>query len=224
MNEVTIGKYGITFTVGEESWNHKGAYIVTAISDDGATMDVSYQGRYEHQTIKTLDQAKVIHNAKRRELDELRMSELDLDGDNESFTLGYIAHSGWLSIRLKESDMPWFKSAYAKLTGSNVPTANKRGENLTVIPDDANRGQNYYIIFPEPNDAIKALLSFGCEIKWHDWKAGAKVHSKNVLLNLMGKGFHLGKNQTRIGAIRERVVNKDQFDKGVAAASTMLAA
>ena len=142
---------------------------------------------------------------------------LDLSQGDDAFTLGYIASKGWLSVRVKNNNRPWFESKYFNHTGEYAPDP-KRGNYYVVIPQDvAGRWDNYYVVFNFPQPQHRDMISFGGEcIKWNDWVGGAKVHSRTYLFNLLHMGFQLGYNTDNIEVIRDFVSDADSFDMGVA--------
>jgi len=139
---------------------------------------------------------------------------LDLSQGNDAFTLGYIAAHGWLSVRVKECNQPWFEEMYFSHTAEQPPQP-KRGNYYVVVPHGVKgRWDNYYTIFDFPQD--RSRISFGGQqVKWNDWVGGAKIHNKAYLLNLLRMGFRLGYNINNIETIRDCVSDVNAFDNGV---------
>lgn len=197
--------------------NSFGNYKVVAV--DGGKMTVEYltgEKAGQQQNLDTAGQAKVIRNRHARELQEMKMRDINLNGRNEAFTLGYLAQNAYCFVRVKESSRQWFEATYRKLTGADAPTPNVDGHYYSVISDDVDGQGNYFNIgFPTPPDCIKNTLSFGDEsaIHWDSLGSSSVYNSMNYVLNLFRLGFRIGKNH-EVDTTRVKVEDKDSFDKG----------
>ena len=79
MNTFKVAKWNIAFAVGEIYQNYLGDYCVTNINDDGKVMSVEYRSGDRmgtQQALEILGQAKVIHNARVRELQAMKMRKI----------------------------------------------------------------------------------------------------------------------------------------------------
>jgi len=216
---LTFSRWGITFVEQQQFHNHLGNYRVNSIV--GNMMFVEYLDGERKGTIQQLEaigQAKVIHNQRIRELEALRMSELNLHGPNNTFTLGYLSQHGVLCIRVKQARKEWFDQTYNKLTGIPAPASNVEGNYYSVSPDDVEGSWDYFhVLFPAPTDSLKPLLSFpGAperQIMWDQWGQFSKYNDRNYVLHLFKMGFRLGKGH-EVDLIRANVQDTDSFDKG----------
>lgn len=216
---VEFPKWNIVFEEGVQRTNRLGNYKVLSIH--GNIMDVVYLDGHRKNTVQTLEiagQAKVIHNEKVRELQALKMSDLNLQGGDEAFTLGYLTNHSMIFVRVKECRQPWFTETYHKLTGVQTPTPNVEGHYYTVSPDDVTGSWDYWhVMFPAPIDAIKAHMVFSGDperqVYWDQWGEYSKYNDRNYVLNLFRLGFRLGKEHDP-DLVRSKVEDKDGFDNG----------
>lgn len=222
MNAVKIAKWNITFVVGEIYQNYLGCYCVVSIHDDAKMMDIEYRSGErigQKQTLEIAGQAKVIHNARIRELQSMKMREINLHGANESFTLGYLAHHGVICIRVKECRQKWFEDTYKRLTGLVAPEPNVEGNWYTVSPDTTEGSWDYFhVIFPAPDDCFKGLMVFSGDpdrqIMWDQWGVNSKYNDRNYVQNLFSLGFRLGKQHDVAGIRAKLAEDIANFDKG----------
>jgi len=214
---VEFPKWNITFEVGKPFSNYIGDYTVAAIHGSSDTMDVVYANG-KNQTLQIAGQAKVIHNQKVRELKAMKMQELNLQGTNETFTLGYLAQHTALCVRVKECRQLEFEETYRKLTGVQAPTPNVEGHYYTVSPDAVQGSWDYWhVIFPAPDFPIRDHMLFGKaterQVLWDTWGKFSKYNDRNYVLHLFNLGFRLGKHH-EADAIRNRLKDKESFDEG----------
>ena len=213
-----IFPHDIVIETGMAYSNFLGEYVVKNMDAYGK-MTVSYTSGAKQGQTQVLDaagQAKVIYNQKMRLAQEMRMKEINLKGQNESFTLGFLAQHSFVFVRVKEAKQQWFETTYKKLTGTQPSSPNIEGNYYTLSPDSVEGSGDYFHIgFPTPDDSIKGLLAFGNEdaIHWDTLGDVSKYNSMNYVLNLFKLGFRMGKKH-EVDMIRNSLTHKDDFDKG----------
>ena len=209
--------HDITIEHGEIYANAFGEYKVIDIKADQMTvLYVSGVKKDNTQILNPAGQAKIIYNQKMRMAQEMKMREINLKGQNESFTLGFLAQYAFIFVRVKESNQQWFETTYKRLTGIEASKPNVDGNYYTISPDSVEgRGDYFHVGFPTPDDSIKGFLSFGREeaMHWDVFGDVSKYNSMNYVLNLFKLGFRMGKKHES-DMIRNTLTHQDEFDKG----------
>lgn len=222
--QVDFPAFHMSVVEGGKGHNMRGNYIVQQILPDKKRMIVRYtDGTFvgTEQELDIFGQVKHMWREIREHAEGLGIPPMNLTGDRESFTIGYLAQNGKIIAMVPASHLEDFKRKYERLTGDRLDPYLADGKGCFYIREKSSAGY-LRIVFDEPSHQVlqNMTLEQNGIIPIRPPTARAQnshqlqFNSAPFVWNLFALGFHIGRNNDRIAQIRQNVANTDAFNQG----------
>ena len=162
-------------------------------------------GRFkdEERLYSAIDRAKIIHNEVVKQNAKHRIDVMGFSGNNEYFTLGYLAKNGYCTAQVPLSEHKGFENKYNEITKDNAQNyLNSMG--YQISKDDSKWHLELGIRFPTPDPSIAPKISLK-HVNINNTSVGNIINNNQFVWNLFKIGFKLGKQD--INKIKSYIPN-----------------